>query len=889
MNLSRVFFLAAGLFLWLGAVFQLAFASPLARVPNTTLTAMPGTPPVFGYTYTNAFPGLAFINPVGIAAPLGETNRLFVIEKRGRIVVITNLAAPTRAIFLDMTDRVSVGNTPNSVSDEEGLLGIAFHPGYATNGYFFTFYTPNTTTPAGSGRHNMLARYQVSANNPNAADPASHVAFLQQPDSYSNHNGGDLHFGPDGYLYVSLGDEGSGDDEGQNSQRITKDFFSGILRIDVDKRPGNLPPSDHPATTTNYLVPADNPFVGATIFNGLSINPANVLTEFWAVGLRNPWRMSFDRETGILYCGDVGQSSREEINLIERGGNYGWVYWEGNLRRISQSSIPAGFVHTPPLIDHGNGAIIGGRVYRGTRISQLYGAYVYGDHVSGRIWSLRHEGTNVTESVQLFADGGINAFGEDPSNGDLLYCDAQSGTDSVIKRIIYNNSVTGPPIPTLLSATGVFTNLATLGVAAGIVGYDLNTPFWSDNALKTRWFSVPDPDLNLTFSATGNWTYPPGAVWIKHFELETTNGVPASRRRLETRLLIANNNGGYGVTYRWTDPPTNAVLVAEGGQDEVINTYTSAGNLVSSQVWNYPGRIECLQCHTPAGGFALGFNTAQLNRDYNYSGTTTNQLEALRLAGYFSNTFSNHHLLPAMVAATNEAASREYRVRSYLAANCASCHQPAGDAQALWDARLSSTGPEAGLINGPLINPFGHPDNRVIVPGSLTHSVLFQRVAGLGPGHMPPLATAVVNTEAVDLIAAWITNDLPNHVSYAMWQVNYFGDTNNPAGPQLADPDLDGAKNYLEFLTGTVPTNSASAWRVAMSASNGQAHVVIPQPANRAVEVQVTTNLLELNAWQPLNVPANAPFFPASNRTWLVPDSSNTPDPQYYRVRVFEP
>jgi uncharacterized repeat protein (TIGR03806 family) len=867
---------------------QLA-AGPLTRVANTTLANLPAEPPTFGYTYTNAFPGLIFTNPVALASPPGEANRLFIAEKRGRIVVITNLAAPTRAIFLDLTTRVGVGNVPNSVSDEEGLLGLAFHPGYATNGYFYVFYTADTNSPAGSGRHDVLARYQVSATNPQAANPDSHVTLLQQRDDYSNHNGGDLHFGPDGYLYVSLGDEGAGDDEGQNTQRITKDFFSGILRIDVDKRPENLPPSNHPGTTTNYAVPSDNPFVGATSFNGLPINPNAVRTEFWAVGLRNPWRMSFDPLTGILYCGDVGQSSREEINLIERGGNYGWVYWEGNLRRVSQGSIPAGFVHTPPLIDHANGAIIGGRVYRGARISQLHGAYVYGDHVSGRIWSLRHDGTNITESIQLFADGGINAFGEDPSNGDILYCDVQSGINSVIKRIVYNDTMTGSPLPALLSGTGVFTNLTTLGVAPGIVGYDLNTPFWSDHALKYRWFSVPNPNLDLTFSPNDNWLAPTGSVWIKHFELEITNGVPASRRRLETRILVSNPEGGYGITYRWTSPPTNALLVAEAGADEAITTFTSNGEIANTQIWNYPGRVECLQCHTPAGGFALGFNTAQLNRDYNYSGTITNQLEALRLAGYFSNTFSNLHLLPAMVAATNETASREYRVRSYLAANCASCHQPAGDAQALWDARLSSTGPEAGLINGPLINPFGHPDNRVIVPGSLTHSVLFQRIASLGPGHMPPLGTTVVNAEAVALIAAWITNDLPNYVSYPMWQSNYFGGTNNPAGAPLADPDLDGAKNYLEFLTGTAPTNSTSAWRVAMSASNGQAHVVVPQPANRAVEVQFTTNLLDFNAWQPLNVPANAPFFPASNRLWLVPDSSNTPNPQYYRVRVFEP
>ena len=875
------------------AVISVQAAGPLTRVPNTSLGAVPATPPVFGYTYTNAFPGLVFTNPVCLATPPGETNRLFVLEKSGRIIVITNLAAPTRTVFLDMTARVT---TTTGVSDERGLLGLAFHPGYATNGYFYVFYTGTTNTTAGgggSGLHDILARYQVSGANPNQADAASHTPIIVQFDQASNHNGGEIHFGADGYLYVSLGDEGDANDTRNNSQTITKDFFSAMLRIDVDKRAGNLTPNTHHAVTTNYLVPADNPFVGATTFNGLAITPTLVRTEFWAVGLRNPWRWSFDDETGILYCADVGQDAWEEISLIEKGKNYGWAFREGLVNGPKSGSAPGGFVHTPPLhvYSHAVGfAITGGRVYRGQKISQLYGAYVYADYVVGTVWALRHTGTNVTQNEVLFGDpgGGISAFGVDPSNDDLLYCDVQGGTDSIIKRIIYNNSATGTPIPTNLSAAGVFTDLATLTVAPGIVGYDLNVPFWSDNAIKSRWFSVPNTNLDLTFSPDGNWLFPTGTVWIKHFELELTNGLPASRRRLETRLLISNPNGGYGVTYRWTSPPTNALLVAEAGQDETITTYNNDGSPAGSQVWRYPSRVECLVCHTPGAGFALGFNTPQLNRDYSYAGGSTNQIEALSLAGYFSNTVSNRYLLAAMAHATNEAVSLEYRVRSYLSANCVQCHQPSGAAQALWDARITTPGPQNGVINGALYNNQGNPSNRVIAPGSLADSALYQRVANLGVGHMPPLATSVVNTQAIALLAAWITNDLPNYVSYASWQSNYFGSTNAVNAAQLADPDSDGAKNYLEYLTGTVPTNAASGWKVSIAQSNSQVQVVIPQIANRAIEVQATTNLLNSNSWSALNLPANAPFFPATNRTTVVSEPTAA-TPKYYRVRVSEP
>ena len=861
-------------------------AGPLARVPNTSLASLPTTPPAYGYTLSNAFPTVSLSQPVCITSPPDETNRLFILEKGGNIVVITNLASPTRTVFMSLTVLTD---------SESGLIGLAFHPGYATNGYFYVFSTRSVTTTQGSGRHQRISRFQAVPPNANTASAATELTLLQQIDNAGNHNGGDLQFGPDGYLYASVGDEGAQYNGSRHAQIITNKFFSAILRLDVDKRPGNLSPNFHPANSTNYFIPANNPFVGVSNFNGQTFSSTNVRTEFYSIGYRNPWRMSFDPATGYLYVADVGQDFYEEVSVITNGANAGWAYYEGKQLAKplypSQATIltnpPPGL--TVPIQDyaHGSGnfqgnSISGCFVYRGDRISQLYGAYIFGDYTSGNIWFLRYDGSNTVPFQRITGAAGPVAFGRDPRNGDVLVAQINN---SQIGRLEYNSTPVGAPLPPTLAATGAFSDMTALTPNAGIVAYDLNVPFWSDNAIKSRWFSIPNTNLTMTFNATGNWLFPTGSVWIKHFELELTNGVPASRKRLETRFIVKNTNGVYGITYRW-DSATNATLVPESGLDEEF-TINEGGN-IRTQVWHYPSRSECLACHTPHGGFALGFNTAQLNRDLNYGGTTTNQIEALRLAGYFGNSISNRYLLPALAPATDNAVSREYRVRSYLAANCAHCHQPGGIVSALWDARSATPGPQNGVINGPLNNNYGSTNNRVVAPGSLPNSILYQRVANLGSGHMPPLATSVVNTQAVALLAAWITNDLPNYVSYASWQSNYFGSTNLATAAQLADPDSDGAKNYLEYLTGTVPTNAASGWKVSIAASNSQVHVVIPQIANRAVEVQATTNLLNSNSWSALNLPANAPFFPASNRTTTVSEPPTT-TPKYYRVRVFEP
>jgi uncharacterized repeat protein (TIGR03806 family) len=854
-------------------------ADPLVRVPNTTLR-MPAHPPTQGFATQNAFPGLAFDEPVAVATAPGETNRLFVCERGGRILVITNLAAPTASVFLDLSARVTHG----VFNDPRGLLSVAFHPGFASNRWFYVFFT----TADGGVPQKRVARFEVSQTNPHQALAASEQVIFAQPSPSNAHKGGDLCFGPDGYLYISLGDGSNGDDLNNHGQRIDRDFFSAILRVDVDARPGSLPPHLHPSVPSpaNYAVPPDNPFVGATNFNGAPVNPAQVRTEFWAVGLRNPWRLRFDPATGALLCGDVGESQREELNVIVRGGNYGWPFREGTLP--GPKAAPAGFSSLPPLLEYGHGfntnqgnSVIGGVVYRGDRLAQLTGRYVFADYTSGNLWAFPIGAP--APALELLADDrGLTGFALDPRNGEVLMTDVNEG---VIKRLVYNSTVTGAPLPPTLAATGVFTNLLTLTPHAGIVPYDLNVPFWSDHALKSRWFSVPATNFTLDFSPEANWSFPTGAVWIKHFEL-MTNTATQARARIETRLLVKNSNGVYGVTYRWGGSPTNAALVDEGGLNETFIIHDAG--LLRTQVWRYPSRNECLACHTAAAGGAIGFHTAQLNRDFAYPTATTNQIAALAAAGYFTAPPTNRHALPALAAATDTTVSREFRVRSYLAANCAHCHRPGG-AGGGWDARLSTPTAATGLIDGALDNNAGNAAMRIVKPGSVALSMLHQRLLGAGPGRMPPLATTELDTAALDLMAAWITNDLAARVDFGAWQTNHFGGTNSPSSAALADPDADGAVNYLEYLTGSVPHAAGDGWRTGIQWSGGAPAVTFLRPANRATEVQFTTNTTPPFAWRFLDVPANRPFFPVTNEPVAVPDPDHGPAPRLYRVRVREP
>ncbi len=443
-----------------------------------------------GYTIVPAFSNLTFYSPVALASPPGETNRLFILEKNGRVTVITNLAAPNRTVFMALTNKLDT-------SSECGLVGLAFHPNYAVNGYFYLFFTP---TNSGGTRFDRVSRFQTDPTNPNAGLPGSEQIILSQLDQAPNHQGADIHFGPDGYLYVPLGDEGGANDQYANSQRINKDFFSGILRIDVDKRPGNLRPNPHPAVTTNYLVPADNPFVGATSFNGQAVNPTQVRTEFWAVGLRNPWRISFDEATGLLYCGDVGQNTREEIDIITKGGNYGWNYREGTIARPGSPAPPAGFSSINPILDyaHGTGTnrgdcVIGGVVYRGQKLTRLIGSYVFCDFVDGNFWTLNYQGASPVTSSLIGYEPGVCAFGKDPRDGEILLA---SYTGNTIKKLVLKPDQS--PTVRLLSPTNSFR------ITNGPVTF---TGRASDDSQVTQvLYQVNGGDFQ-TANGTTNWTF----------------------------------------------------------------------------------------------------------------------------------------------------------------------------------------------------------------------------------------------------------------------------------------------------------------------------------------------------------------------------------------------
>lgn len=868
------------------------------RVANTSLRFPVGVP---GYRATNAFPGLALSQPLSITAPPGETNRLFIVEKGGRIVVITNLAAPTLTVFMNLSGRVLTGG-------EQGLLGMAFHPGYATNRYFFVYYTLNTTSPdsPAPASHQRLARFETTSTNANVANTNSELRLFTQFDEAGNHNGGDLHFGPDGYLYITLGDEGNQNDSLNNSQRIDKDFHSGILRIDVDKRPGNIQPTPHNsflgATNslggTNYFVPIDNPFVGTNQFNGLPIDTNRLRAEFWATGLRNPWRISFDSLTGVLYCGDVGGGAREEVNVIVRGGNYGWAYREGTIAGPKSAQAPPGFSSIPPIAEYGHGtgtnqgnSITGGIVYRGAEYPALYGKYVFADYGqgsgSGSIWVLTPNGTNTVPFQHILTDIGMVAFGPDPRNGDVLMVDIVEGQ---VKRLVHSD------FPQTLSQSGIFSDITTLTPHAGIVPYDVSVDSWADGADIARWFSIPNTSARITYRVatpplfSQPWGFPSGTVWVQHFDMEMTNGVPESRRRIETRVMVryieTPNDSVHTLTYEWNEAQTDANLVPVGGASRSLSI--NDGGTVRTQVWQFPSRAQCASCHISALGFVAGFNTPQMNRDFDYGGVVDNQIRSLNNAGYFNTAATNINALPRTAPWEATEFSLEHRVRSYLMANCGQCHR--GSPSTVFDARIYRSLSDLNLVNGPLTNNLADPNNRVIKPGSLSNSVLLTRMSTLGALRMPPSGHSTLDTQAIFLISQWITNDLVSYQSFADWQIAHFGATNAPNAAATADPDGDDASNSLEWLTRTSPTNALEFWSIGVQRAGSQnLEVTYPRLVNRGFEVQWNTNITNTATWRFLDIPANRPYFAATNETATVPDATTDAPAKYYRVRVYEP
>lgn len=783
--------LGSGLVLW-GPDSRVA-AAPSERLPVRPFweQRFPNEMPLAGeFIVVNAFPDLTFPDPLGVI-PVPESDELFVITRQGQVFRFANdPAVAVREQVLDLR-----ANTQGW--DDCGMLGLAFHPEFgqpnsANRGFFYVFYqfTENPTgnretrPAADTETYNRLSRFTI-LDGERAADPESEQILIHQYDRNLWHNGGGMFFHPtDGFLYLSLGDEGGADAEFGNAQRIDRSLFSGVIRVDVDQDPERSHPIRRQPVageTAHYFIPNDNPFVDPS---------GSVLEEFWCVGLREPHRMTIDPETLVVWCGDVGQAAREEVNIIVKAGNYQWGYREGRLLGPTlEPDNPIG-VEAPPIHDYphtsavgqggGDNAVIGGHVYRGSEHAEaLGGQYIFGDNGSGRIWALtRAEGGSVeVRQIAQMPPGsgysGLSSFGIDHRN-EMYLC--QLGERGRIHRLARPPEPSPSNLPPmLLSRTGLFTDLQNLEPAPELIPYRVNAPLFSDHAVKTRWIAIPNDgppfaeEERAAFDPGGNWGFPAGTVFVKHFELPIDDLDASARHRLETRVLVVDgNDGAYGVTYKWREDGSDADLLLDGAVDEI----RVRGNPVDRTVrWQFPSRRDCMACHTPAANFVLGVRTHQLNDP------SANQLAAWNQLGMLSDSFdpASIHDLPRAVSILDAAASLSDRSRSYLDANCSQCHRPGG-ARASFDARFTTPFERQGILGGVVANPLGIDDAVVVAPGAPDRSILLRRLGLVGDRQMPPLGRGLVDVDALRVIDHWVRS-LPRPGILRGFRAEYFDGT----------------------------------------------------------------------------------------------------------------
>lgn len=853
------------------------------RLPNTT-SNVPLTPPSTGLTVVDALPGVDFTAPTCMAPVPGmpeDAKKLVVGERGGKLWLVPDVSAvsPTKQLFIDVAAVVNPRATEDFEDDgnELGLKGVAFHPNFESNGQFFVTYCFKDNT---GQRYVRLARFTTVSGNPDLGDTTSEQPFITQPNSSAIHNIDMCTFGPDGYLYFTAGDGGNLNDGNGNSQRIDKDFWSAVFRIDVDRLPGNLEPNAHAAIVLNaadsnhafYKVPADNPFIGATTFNGDPLpGPGPVRTEIYALGFRNPWQISFDSQAPYeMWCGEVGLDDWEEVDVVTPGGNYGWAYLEASAAGV-KANPPAGFSPIAPLWSyyHGGGilegrSVTGGVVYRGTKYPTLTGKYVFSDFVSGHIWTLARNGVNPPTVERIAGEAGIVAFNFDPSNGDILMLDYGDGKVRRLTTQTIDNS-----FPAKLSDTGLFADLADLTPNPGIEPYDINLPFWSDYARKSRWFAIPDTAPKFGYVQEGNWSLPTGSLWIKHFDFDQVRGNPATGERLETRLLVKNSTGSYGVSYRWNETGTEAYLVDDNGVDFDMNITVNGNPYV--QHWRIPSRSECLNCHTPQGGHALSWETRQINRPGTLGGVSGNFISLLASAGYLSSppsaaTVAN---LPFYSTPLDTTQTLEGRARSWLAVNCSYCHQAGGTATSYFDLRPELSLSQTNMIDGALYHAL-QPAHKAIVRGSPNDSVILSHMAeSNGYERMPPLGTAELDLDGIQVVTDWI-NESVNRQTYNEWRIANFGSGTSAEGDPSFDADGDGQSNFAEWLGGTGPLNGHAFFRPAVTTSNGYVTIEFANLAGRLIQVETSIDLVN---WIPWNIPGNngLPLSSGATRSFTAP------------------
>jgi len=587
--------------------------------------------------------------------------------------------------------------------------GIAFHPQWKENGHVFLCYAYGDKVADGT----KLSRFKLTQQEPPVLDPKSETVLLTWRSG--GHNGASLQFGPDGMLYISTGDsEVPSPPDPLNTGQDISDLLSSILRIDVD----------HQENGKAYAIPADNPFV----------KTPGARPEIWAFGFRNPWKISFDAQ-GRLWCGDVGWELWEMIHLVQRGGNHGWSAYEASQPIKPETQRPEPII--PPVAAHPHteaASITGGYVYHGSRFPELRGAYIYGDYETGKIWALWHDGKQVTRREEI-ADTPqkIVTFGQS-EDGEVYWMNWESSTH--IYRLAPNPAVGKPSqFPHKLSDTGLFSATAAQTPAAGVLPFEIAEPMWQDGATATRFIALPEGK-----AITAN----KGIIaWPAESVLARTITWPATQQRIETQVLHFDGETWNGYSYRWNDQGTDAELVAADGAEFTVQ----------KQPWRIHGRAECARCHNNWSGFALGFQPDQL---VSIGGKKPSESPAL-FAGPFLDRLKNH-----LISSHDTTAGLETRARSWLHANCAHCHRRHGGGSVPLMVNFDlPTAETMMLYEKPTRGDLGIKDPAVIYPWAPHRSILFQRVARTGSGHMPMIGARDPDPEGLRLLWDWISGIYP--------------------------------------------------------------------------------------------------------------------------------
>jgi putative heme-binding domain-containing protein len=730
------------------------------RVPWTTsrISGSPEPPPP--YRVERAFPGLSFVNPLLMERAPGS-NRLFVGEHAGKIYSFPNDPKCSKAdLFLDLTTELSAWKKMAAAKGINAVYGLAFHPDFARNRYCYICYVLDSKDGKQLENGTRLSRFEVTRTDPPRCLPATEKVILTW--LAGGHNGGDLKFSKEGYLYISTGDgaDPNPPDSRDTGQDIS-DLLSSMLRIDVNRSEGGKA----------YAVPADNPFV----------KTPNARPEIWAYGFRNPWRMSVDSATGDLWVGDVGWELWEMIYRVERGGNYGWSVKEGpqfvrpNSRRGPTPILPPvlAFPHTEAA------SITGGYVYHGKKLKGLQGAYICGDWVTRKLWALRSEGDRLISHKEI-AQGGqrIVAFGEDNS-GELYFLDynEKGGIYQLVPNQVVQPSAA---FPQTLSETGLFSSLKNLAPAPGVIPFSVNAEQWQDHARAERHLGLPGQTTVRIYDQpvpipetyyTATVLFPKDGVLAKTISLEMEHGNPQTRRHLETQILHFDGTAWKGYTYQWNDDQTDAALVPAAGLDRsiVVKDARAPGGR-RQQTWHFHGRAECLQCHNPWAGHLLAFTPRQIDREHRYGDVTDQQMRTLTHIGAVSllGKEPSQPYRPSkdqtakLVNPYDQAGNLPERARSYLQVNCAHCHQFGAGGTAEIDLSFSAELKATHTLGiRPNQGTFEIPGALLIAAGDPYRSVLYYRMCKLGGGRMPHRGSDVVDEDGLRIIHDWISSLRP--------------------------------------------------------------------------------------------------------------------------------